>query len=117
MLYDAWSYFERGAVADQAIFEHGDALEIAEAYDQRFDVVVLDHDTAMYPEGFDAVRESVVLGGVIVADNVVATADGLTADDLLTTLDGNPASTDRARYTADYYEYLRAGVRNVRLSG
>lgn len=108
LLDDARTYFERGGVADRAVFEHGDAREIAEGYDQPFDMVVLDHDTATYIEGFDAVRESVVPSGVIVADNVVATDGGLTVDDLLTTLDGAPAPTDRARYTADYYEYVRA---------
>ena len=111
LLDDARSYFERGNLADRAVFECGDAVEITSdlaSDDQSFDLVVLDHDTAEYIDGFDAVRETVPPGGTVVADNVVATDGGLTVADLLTTLEGNPAPTDRARFTAEYYEYVRA---------
>lgn len=107
LVEDARAYFERGDLADRAVFEHGDAVEIASGYGRSFDLVVLDHDTAAYVEGFEAVCDSIEPGGVVVADNVVATDGGLTPEDLLTTLDGAPAPTSRARDAAAYYEYVR----------
>ena len=106
LLDDARAAFERGGLADRATFERGDAIEIATALDRSFDLVVLDHDTATYVDGFEAVRESIRPGGAIVADNVVATDGGLTVDDLIATLEGLPAPTERARYTAEYYRHV-----------
>lgn len=82
LLADAREYFERGGIADRANFEVGDALEIASEIGRRdvgedacdanhpFDLVVLDHDTADYVAGFEAVRELVAPGGTVVVDNV-----------------------------------------------
>ncbi|MFW5911142.1 MAG: O-methyltransferase [Halolamina sp.] len=66
----AREFLSRAGVADRATFEHGDALEIVEAYDGPFDVAFLDHDKKRYAMGFDVVREKVPEGGVIVADNM-----------------------------------------------
>jgi predicted O-methyltransferase YrrM len=46
----ARSAFERGDLADRAVFEGGNAIETAEKYDHQgesFDLVVLDHDSQM----------------------------------------------------------------------
>lgn len=106
LLGDAQSYFERGGLTDRAVFEHGDALELAESCEKSFDLVVLDHDTADYVRGFDAVRELVAPGGAIVTDNVAIYEDILTPDGLLATLDGETAPNDRTRVVADFYEYV-----------
>lgn len=108
LLADAQSYFERGGLADRAVFACGDAIELAEQYDGPFDLVVLDHNTHDYVRGFDTIREMVVPGGAVVADNVVATDSGLTVEELLATLDGDPAPNERAQVTADFYEHVRA---------
>ena len=73
LLADARTYLERGGLVDRAAFEHGDAIEVAARLDGPFDLVVLDHDTRDYVEGFDAIRDLVGAGGAVVADNVVAT--------------------------------------------
>lgn len=70
-LEEARSYLERGGYADRAVFELGDAVEIVERYDGPFDVVLLDHENVRYVEGFEAVRDKVPKGGVVVAENVL----------------------------------------------
>jgi len=114
LLAEAQTYFERGGLDDRAVFEHGDAIEIARGYDERdesFDLVVLDHDTAEYVRGFDAVGESVASGGAVVVDNLLATdhtAEVLSPAGLLATLDGERAPNDRTRAVADFYEHVGA---------
>ncbi|WP_276259541.1 O-methyltransferase [Haloglomus litoreum] len=107
-LADARSSFERGGLADRALFEHGDAVAFAEACTDRFDLVVLDHDTADYVRGFDAVRDLVVPGGAVVTDNVAAYGDVLTPDGLAATLDGEPAPNERTRLVADFLDHVGA---------
>ncbi|WP_435153974.1 O-methyltransferase [Haladaptatus sp. DFWS20] len=108
LLDDARSYFERGGITDRALFEQGDALELAESCEDSFDIVVLDNDTADYIRGFDAVRELVAPGGAIVTDNVAIYEDILTPGGLLATLDGETAPNDRTRVVADFYERVHA---------
>lgn len=67
----AREYFEQLGYAGLAVFEEGDALEIVESYEGPFEVVLMDHEKARYPEGFAAVREKVPVGGVVLADNVM----------------------------------------------
>lgn len=71
LLEDARSYLERGGYEPSFGFEAGDALESLARYDGPFDVVFLDLDKPSYPEAFDAVRDMVVDGGAVVADNVM----------------------------------------------
>ena len=108
LLDDARTYFERGGLDGWATFECGDALEIAEAYDRSFDLVVLDHDTADYVPGFDAIRELVSSGGAVLIDNVAIYEDVLTPHGLLATLEGESAPNDRTRAVADFLGYVRA---------
>jgi predicted O-methyltransferase YrrM len=88
-LEEARDFLARGDVADRAQFEHGDAIEIVDAYDGPFDVVLIDNEKERYVEAFEAVREKVAPGGVVVADNVIA---GGTIDhaDLLAHFEGEP---------------------------
>lgn len=81
--------------------------------------MLLDHDTADYIHGFDAIRRSLAPGGTILADNVVIHGDIQTPAGLLATLDGDPAPNDRTRVVAAFYEYvlLDPGIRNLRSPG
>ena len=108
LLDTARSYFEQGNLLDKAIFEHGDALEIAERCDDTFDFIVLDHDTADYVRGFDVVRKLLAPGGTIITDNVAIDDDVHTPETVLATLDGEPAPNDRIRVVAEFLEHVHA---------
>jgi predicted O-methyltransferase YrrM len=81
-LDEAESYFERGGYADRAVFERGDAIEIVDRYDGPFDLVLLDHENDRYVEGFEAVRDKVSEGGVVVAENVLNSGTSMTPGEL-----------------------------------
>ncbi len=84
----AREYFEAAGFADVAQFEHGDALDVIERYDGPFDLVLIDHQKERYVAAFEAVREKVPPGGLILADNALegpvdpATIRGLLAGDV-----------------------------------
>lgn len=67
----AREFFERLGLAGHASFEHGDAIEIVDRYPGPFDVVLMDQEKNQYVAGFDAVREKVSDGGIVVTDNVM----------------------------------------------
>lgn len=106
LLDDARTYFKRGGLADQAVFERGDALEFAENCTDSFDLVVLDHDTADYVAGFELVREMVEPNGALLIDNVAIYEDILTPDELLATLNGESPPNDRTRIVAELFKHL-----------
>jgi predicted O-methyltransferase YrrM len=64
-------FLERGGFEDVVEYEHGDAVEIVDDYDGPFDVVLIDHQKHRYADAFEAVREKVAPGGIVVADNVM----------------------------------------------
>lgn len=107
LLADARSYFADAGLADRAEFVHGDALEIAADRDGPFEVVLLDHDTDRYVEGFEVVRDLVPPGGVVLADNVLAYRDVQTPEGILAALDGEPPPNERTRAVADFFERVR----------
>ncbi|NEU58138.1 O-methyltransferase [Halorussus sp. MSC15.2] len=107
-LADAREYLARGGYADRAIFEEGDAFETVERYDGPFDVVLVDCHKDGYPDAFDAVREKVAEGGVVVADNAMESG----AQDfhsILELLEGrDPGDVDdQTRGVADYLRAVR----------
>lgn len=108
-LAQARSYFERGGYADRATFESGDALDTVDRYDGPFDIVLLDHENHRYVEGFDAVREKIPEGGVVVADNVLHSGPEMTPEELETHLSGTDSA--KANSTIDgiteYYAHVR----------
>lgn len=63
--------FEKAGVADRAIFERGDAMDVVDRYEGPFDVVLIDHQKETYPAAFEKVRSKVAVGGVVAADNVM----------------------------------------------
>ncbi|QLD88238.1 O-methyltransferase [Natronomonas salina] len=71
-LDDAREYLERGGYADRARFELGDAIETVDDYEAPVDVVLIDNEKDRYVEAFEAVREKVPVGGVVLADNMTA---------------------------------------------
>ncbi|WP_373325151.1 O-methyltransferase [Halomicrobium urmianum] len=106
-LDQARAYFERGGYADRAVFEHGDALDVVAEYDGPFDLVLVDHQNERYVEGFEAVREKVAPGGVVVADNVLHSSGdpGFEPEDLERALEDGPPEDDESSLASiiDYY--------------
>jgi predicted O-methyltransferase YrrM len=108
-LDDAREYFRRGGLADRASFESGDALAVVDRYDGPFDVVLIDHQKERYVEGFEAVRPKVSEGGVVVADNAMASTS-IQYGKLLALVEGrHPYGVNEpTRAIADYLRRVRA---------
>lgn len=104
-LDQAREFLRRAGLADRAIFEHGDALEIVERYDGPFDVVLVDNEKRDYPAAFEAVREKVRPGGVVVADNAMTSSVQDFEATLLAMEGDEPGDVDEE--TRGVIEYLR----------
>ncbi|WP_276302410.1 O-methyltransferase [Halorussus lipolyticus] len=107
-LDQAREYLTEGGYADRAVFEEGDALETVERHEGPFDVVLVDCHKSGYPDAFDAVREKVAEGGVVIADNAMQSG----AQDFATILEilegSDPESVDDdTRGIADYLQRVR----------
>jgi predicted O-methyltransferase YrrM len=102
-LDEAREYLARGGFDDIARFELGDAIETVDEYDGPFDVVLIDNEKHRYREAFEAVREKVAPGGLVLADNAV-TAGVVDFDALSALVAGEDA--DANEHTAGVYEYL-----------
>ncbi|AFZ71718.1 O-methyltransferase [Natronobacterium gregoryi] len=106
----ARGYMAQGGYDDLAWYELGDALETIGRYDGPFDVVLIDHQKHRYVEAFEAIREKVPVGGVVVADNAIAA--GVIEFDKLQELiagDATAAEIDANDHTegiADYLEHV-----------
>ncbi|MFW6376811.1 MAG: O-methyltransferase [archaeon] len=103
----AREFLARGDFEATIHFEHGDALEIVDAYDGPFDLVVLDHKNDAYPAAFEAVRGKLAPGGVLVADNVM-TAAIIQTEALLSGLESGELPPGTNDHTRGVYEYLTA---------
>ncbi|GAB3681779.1 O-methyltransferase [Salinarchaeum chitinilyticum] len=100
-------FLARGGFEDVVSYEHGDAVEIVEAYDGPFDVVLIDHQKHRYADAFEAVREKVAPGGIVVADNVM-TGGTIEFEALLRAWhDDEPLASDD-EMTTGIDEYLHA---------
>lgn len=101
----AREFLERGGLDGQAAFEVGDALEAVKRYDGPLDIVLIDFSKELYPAAFDAVREKVPPGGLVIADNAMVSTS-LQFDKLVELLDGeSPDGVNEA--TTGMAEYLR----------
>ncbi|WP_224267783.1 O-methyltransferase [Haloprofundus salinisoli] len=98
-------YLSKGGFDALARYELGDALETIERYDGPFDVVLIDHQKHRYLEAFDAVREDVPVGGVIVADNAI-TAGPIEFDKLVAVATGAERD-DLNKFTRGIADYLQ----------
>lgn len=99
----AEEFFERAGLADRAHFENGDALETVAQYDGPFDVVLIDHQKSMYPDAFEAVREKLPVGSVVIADNIMRTPVMAYFRG-----DADRPDGDSARGLVEYLEMIRA---------
>jgi predicted O-methyltransferase YrrM len=103
----AREYLARGGFDDRTVVERGDALETVERYDGPFDVVLIDNEKQRYAEAFDAVREKVAPGGLVVADNAI-TAGPMEFDALVDLVAGEDVeTTDATRGVAEYLHAVR----------
>lgn len=103
----ARDYMTRGGFDTTVHFEHGDAMETIEQYDGPFDVVLIDHQKHRYRDAFEAVREKVAPGGVIVADNAM-TAGIIEFDKLLERMEGgDPKINEHTQGIAEYLGTVR----------
>lgn len=106
-LADARENLERGGFVDRARFEHGDAIETVDRYDGPFDLVLIDNEKDRYAEAFEAVREKVSVGGMVVADNAIK-AGTLYFDDVRALLAGEDIDADEmSRGIAKYLGTVR----------
>jgi len=108
----AREYFRTGGLSDRAQFEHGDAIEIIDKYEAPFDIVLIDNEKERYVEAFEAVREKLRPGSLILSDNAI-TAEPIDRDDVIALLDGeNEHShqgdeiTDASRGIAAYLSHI-----------
>jgi predicted O-methyltransferase YrrM len=104
----AREYLGRGGFGAETTFEHGDAMETITRYDGPFDAVLIDHQKHRYLDAFQAVREKVRDGGVVVADNAM-TAGIIEFDRLLEAMEGESIddASEHTRGVADYLDTVR----------
>ncbi|SEV96603.1 O-methyltransferase [Natrinema salifodinae] len=105
----AREYMAAGGYDGIARYELGDAMATIDRYDGLFDVVLIDHQKERYADAFEAVRDDVPVGGVVVADNAI-TASVVDFEDLLEWAQGgSPADpNEHTRGVIDYLETVRA---------
>jgi caffeoyl-CoA O-methyltransferase len=104
----AEQYFETGGLAGRARFEEGDAMDVVDRVDGPFDLVLIDHQKTRYRAAFEAIREKVRPGGVILADNAV-TAGHIDPGDVRGLVGGEdrPGATEASQGVADYLATVR----------
>ncbi|MXV63295.1 methyltransferase domain-containing protein [Natronorubrum sp. JWXQ-INN-674] len=100
----AREYMPRGGYDDLARYELGDAMETIETDDGPFDVVLIDHQKHRYADAFEAVRQQVPVGGVVVADNAI-TAGPIEFEKLLELAEGG-SPDDLNEHTQGIADYL-----------
>lgn len=104
-LDDAREYMARGGFEDLARYEPGDAVETVDDYEGPFDVVLVDNEKERYVEAFEAVREKVPVGGVILADNM--TSGPFPFEEIYRRIvDGEDTEDEQARGIAAYLEHV-----------
>ncbi|WP_049893450.1 O-methyltransferase [Halogranum rubrum] len=103
----AREFFEQAGLSERATFEEGDAIDIVDDYDGPFDVVLVDNEKHRYVEAFEAVRDNVPVGGVVVADNVMA--GPVDFDALLTHVEGGEMddADESTRGIAAYLDHVQ----------
>ena len=64
-------YFEKSSYRDKIIQLHGEALDLIETLDEKFDIVFLDADKENYIKYYRSVSKKMVNGGILISDNVL----------------------------------------------
>ena len=101
----AQEYLDRGGLAEHAVFERGDALETVADYDSPFDVVLIDILKHEYEAAFEAVREKVAPGGIIVADNMMM-ATSIEFDAVVQSIEEDAETVETNQQTQGIIDYL-----------
>jgi caffeoyl-CoA O-methyltransferase len=105
----AREYLDKGGYDYLAHYELGDALDTIDRYDGPFDVVLIDHQKHRYVEAFEAVRETLAPGAVVIADNAMSADDVVVFEDLLSHVEGDdPELNDGTRGIAAYLDLVRS---------
>lgn len=65
------AYFKQSAFADKIEYRIGNAVTLIPELKEKYDIVFIDADKENYNRYFDLVIDSVNLGGIILADNVL----------------------------------------------
>jgi len=68
---EAGGFLERGGFEDRTTILVGDALEIAERLDRRFDIVFNDVDKEQYPQVLETAAAALRPGGLLISDNML----------------------------------------------
>ncbi|WP_435360313.1 O-methyltransferase [Haloarchaeobius sp. DFWS5] len=112
-LDQAQKFMARGGFGDICYYEHGDALDAIDDYSGPFDCVLIDHQKHRYADAFEAVKEKVAPGGIVVADNAM-TAGPIEFETLLALVEGESVTDDGTSVddanesTRGVFEYLEA---------
>ena len=101
----AQEYLDRGGLEEHAVFEHGDALETVADYEGPFDVVLIDILKHEYEAAFEAVREKVAPGGIIVADNMMM-ATSIEFDAVVRSVKQDAETVETNKQTRGIVDYL-----------
>tara|TARA_B100000902_G_scaffold148164_2_gene144975 strand:- start:1041 stop:1682 length:642 start_codon:yes stop_codon:yes gene_type:complete len=64
-------YFEKSGYRDKIIQLNGEALDLIETLDDKYDIVFLDADKENYINYYKAVSDKIVKGGILITDNVL----------------------------------------------
>jgi caffeoyl-CoA O-methyltransferase len=107
----AREYLERGGYTDRARFELGDAIGIVDGCKGPFDIALIDNEKDRYVEAFEAIRQKIPVGGLVLADNAIegpyefGTIRRLMADD---SEQFDDPHADAARGIAAYLDHVRS---------
>lgn len=104
----AREYLSRGGYLDMATLEQGDAIRTIDNYKLSFDIVLIDNEKHRYREAFEAVREQVAPGGLVLVDNAMTAGEHVDFDALATEfVDGEVVEMNEGtRGVAEYLEYV-----------
>lgn len=95
-------FLDRAEGGHRATYEVGEALSVVERYPGPFDVVLVDLRKREYPRAFDAARDRLAPGGLLLADNM--TVGPFDVEDVLAGIEGTVAPTDEQ--TAGVVEFV-----------
>ena len=101
----AQNFFNQAGLSHKAIFEVGEAREIFDNRSEQFDLILFDHHNSNYLPDFNSVKNKLLPGGVIIADNAMS---GLTVDfeGLISFFDSNHSDIDLNDNTLGTANYL-----------
>ena len=64
-------YFERSGYRDKIIQLNGEALDVIDGLNEKFDIIFLDADKENYIEYYKLISNKMVNGGILISDNVL----------------------------------------------